>query len=86
MCSFVKFCLQSLLNFYFTKSIIEMDNASLEQVLRLKIASEIVVGNQAAVAFSRAFYMENILIDRLISEVRFIINDFSKTKHAKKLL
>lgn len=46
-----------------------MDSSSQDQLLRLKVASELVLGNQASVAFSRAFYLEDLLIERVFKEV-----------------
>ncbi|ODM89814.1 hypothetical protein Ocin01_16866 [Orchesella cincta] len=48
---------------------------SYDKLLRLKIASEIVLGNQAAVAFSRAFYLEDVLIERVHREFLEVSRD-----------
>ncbi|CAL8143200.1 unnamed protein product [Orchesella dallaii] len=52
-----------------------MEPSSYDNLLRLKIASEIVLGNQAAVAFSRAFYLEDVLIERIHREFLEVSRD-----------
>jgi hypothetical protein len=46
-----------------------MESNSDYQFLKLKVASEFVLSSQAAVAFSRAFYLEEVLIHKINSEV-----------------
>jgi len=46
-----------------------MENTKEFQLLKLKVASEIVRSSQAVVAFSRAFYWEQVLIDKIKQEI-----------------
>jgi len=45
------------------------DNSDAYKLLRLKIASEFVLSSQAAVAFSRVFYLEEVVVDKISKEV-----------------